>query len=102
MPYRCQVMIQFHNMRPTTRTPDPFFESRTWHYFEKEPTPDEKQRILEELDDEAWYQLITVPSLIDAYKKDTIYITYGEEGCVPIGDGEVEGEYCTTYRYMIN
>jgi len=95
-------MLQFYSATKPHEPYSPFFESRTWHYYCKELTDDEKITILSELEDEAWYQLITVPSIIDAYRKGTIYVDYGVERCKKIGESEVEGEECITYRYMKN
>lgn len=131
--FRCQVMLEFIGERKKPSTPDPFFESRTWHFIKREieRKPEEHinydtlaSEVCEELEsellDEAWYQLIIVPSVIDALRKEAIvkpysYHDYKEESefirakaligveSEKVDEDEVEGyEICKTYRYMIN
>ncbi len=100
--YRCMIMLQFYSVDKPDKPYSPFFESRTWHYYCKEISDDKKVDILNSLENEAWYQLITVPSIIDAFRKDAIKVEIGEEECVSIDEDEVDGEVCTTYRYMKN
>jgi len=128
--FRCQVMLEFISEKKK-KTPEPFFESRTWHYIKKEieRRPNEYvnydamainicKDLEDDLLDEAWYQIIVVPSIIDAFRKKTIkkpdsYRDYSHEfnfvkaligyEAEKVDLDEIEGyEVCKTYRYMVN
>jgi len=80
---------------------DPFFESRTWIYTEGEVK--DWKRLIQWLKEEAWYQLITVPSVIIALRKDAAAYLEGYENGVLIESEEMEfAKIGKLYRFMVN
>ena len=100
--YREQVVIEFiAKVQKKNRKGYPvFMESRVWHYRSECDEPMDKHEML----DEAWWNMVAIPSIIDAFRKDTIYERvvgiYGEED-EEVDKDEVE-EICRLYRMVIN